>query len=101
MLIFSFDCNWSYAIISNAMSLINTDDMLICNQSVSQEKTVYIKEGKRRDISRPAEYNGKNVLIVTHAANARIIIYFFQGKPKDYDFNRTLIKNGELITFEN
>lgn len=47
------------------------------------------------------EYNGKNVLIVTHAANVRAIIYYFLGKPKDYDFNKTLIKSGELITFEN
>ena len=47
------------------------------------------------------EYKEKNVLIVTHAANIRAIIYYFLGKPKDYDFNKTLIKNGELMTFEN
>ena len=47
------------------------------------------------------EYKGKNVLIVTHAANIRAIIYYFLGKPKDYDFNKTLIKSGELMTFEN
>ena len=47
------------------------------------------------------EYKEKNVLIVTHAANIRAIIYYFLGKPKDYDFNKTLIKNGGLMTFEN
>jgi broad specificity phosphatase PhoE len=47
------------------------------------------------------EYKGKNVLIVTHAANVRAIIYYFLGKPKDYDFSKTLIKSGGLMTFEN
>ena len=43
----------------------------------------------------------ENILIVTHAANIRVIIYYFLGKPRNYDFNKTLIKSGELITFEN
>jgi len=47
------------------------------------------------------EYKGKNVLVVTHAANVRAITYHFLGKPKDYDFNKTPIKSGELMTFEN
>jgi len=47
------------------------------------------------------QYKGKNLLIVTHAANVRVITYYFLGKPKDYDFNKTPIKSGELITFEN
>ncbi len=48
-----------------------------------------------------AEYKGKNVLIVTHAANVRAITYYFLGMPKDYNFNKTPIKNGEVITFVN
>ena len=47
------------------------------------------------------EYHGKNVLIVTHAANVRIIAYYFLGKPQNYDFNKTPMKSGELLTFEN
>ncbi len=48
------------------------------------------------------DYKGKNVLIVTHAVNIRVIDYYFKGKPKDYDFiRRTVIKNGGLLTFEN
>jgi len=47
------------------------------------------------------KYQGKNLLIVTHAANVRVIAYYFFGKPKDYNFNETPIKSGELITFEN
>jgi probable phosphoglycerate mutase len=43
----------------------------------------------------------KNVLIVTHSANARVINYYFNGKPKDYDFFKSVIKNGGLLTFEN
>ena len=47
------------------------------------------------------DHKGKNVLIVTHSANARIINYYFNGKPKDYDFRKSVIKNGGLLTFEN
>ena len=46
-------------------------------------------------------HKGKNVLIVTHSANARIINHYFNGKPKDYDFLKSVIKNGGLLTFEN
>ena len=47
-------------------------------------------------------HKGKNTLIVTHAANIRVIDYYFTGKPRDYDFMRpTAIKNGGLLTFEN
>jgi probable phosphoglycerate mutase len=49
-----------------------------------------------------ADNKGKNVLIVTHAANIRVIDYYFSGKPKDYNFIKpTGIKNGGLLTFEN
>jgi len=47
------------------------------------------------------EYKGKNVLIVTHAANARAIDYYFNRKPKDYDFKKTVIEKGGLITYGN
>jgi broad specificity phosphatase PhoE len=47
------------------------------------------------------KHNGENVLIVTHAANVRVIDYYFKSKPGDYDFIRgTVIKNGGLLTFE-
>jgi broad specificity phosphatase PhoE len=49
-----------------------------------------------------ADYKNKNVLIVTHAANIRVIDYYFKGKPRDYNFLKpTAIKNGGLITFDN
>ena len=47
------------------------------------------------------KYRSKNVLIVTHAANVRVLIYYFLGEPQDYDFTNTPIKSGELITFDN
>jgi broad specificity phosphatase PhoE len=48
------------------------------------------------------DYKGKNVLVVTHAANIRVIDYYFKGKPRDYNFNKpTVIKTGGLLTFEN
>lgn len=31
------------------------------------------------------EIQGENVLIITHAANARVVNYYFTGKPKDYN----------------
>lgn len=46
------------------------------------------------------DYIGKNVLIVTHAANIRVMDYYFNGKPKDYDlYKPTNIKNSELLIF--
>ena len=47
------------------------------------------------------EQKGKNVLIVTHAANVRVINYYFKGKPKDYDFNKAIAGNNEFLIFEN
>ena len=48
------------------------------------------------------DHKGNNVLIVTHAANIRVIDYYFNGKPKDYNFGKpTVIKTGGLLTFEN
>ena len=46
------------------------------------------------------EYKGKNVLIVTHAINARVINYYFKGKPKNYDFGTRVTNIGEFITLE-
>ena len=46
-------------------------------------------------------YKDENVLIVTHGAIARVINYYFNGKPKDYDFWPSVIKTGGLLTFEN
>jgi len=48
------------------------------------------------------EHKGQNVLIVTHAANARVIGYYFEGKSENYDFfSKRVVEKGELITFEN
>ena len=47
------------------------------------------------------DHKGENVLIVTHAANVRIIDYYFKGKPRDYDFLGRVIDKGELITYQN
>ena len=45
--------------------------------------------------------NGKNVLIVTHAANTRVINYCFIGKPRDYDFNKRVVDSGKYILLAN
>jgi probable phosphoglycerate mutase len=47
------------------------------------------------------DHKDKNVLIVTHAGNARVINYYFTGKPKDYNFVKAVVKMGGLLTFEN
>ncbi len=46
-------------------------------------------------------YKGKNILIITHAANVRVIKYYFSGKPKDFDFTKAVAKNGEILIFDN
>ncbi len=47
------------------------------------------------------EYKGKNVLIVTHAGNVRVINYYFNGKPKDFNFAKAVVKMGGVLKFEN
>jgi probable phosphoglycerate mutase len=47
------------------------------------------------------DHKDKNVLIVTHGVIARLINYYFNGKPKGYDFLPSVVKNGGLLTFEN
>jgi probable phosphoglycerate mutase len=47
------------------------------------------------------EYKGKNVLIVTHAANARVINHYFVGKPSDYNFMKGVARNNEFLVFSN
>lgn len=43
------------------------------------------------------KYSKKNILIVTHAANARIINYYFTGKPKGYDFSKAVSCSGGIV----
>ena len=45
------------------------------------------------------EYRQKNVLIITHAANARIINYYLSGKPKEYDFTKAVAREGEILKY--
>ena len=45
------------------------------------------------------EYMQKNVLIVTHSANARIINYYLSGKPENYDFTKAVARNGEILKY--
>jgi broad specificity phosphatase PhoE len=47
------------------------------------------------------DYQDKNILIITHGVIARVINYYFKGKPRDYDFMPRVVKNGGLLTFEN
>ena len=47
------------------------------------------------------EYKGKTILIITHAANTRIINYYFTGKSKQYDFTKRVVDEGGFITLEN
>lgn len=47
------------------------------------------------------KHKGKNVLIVTHAANARVVNYYFKGKPKDYNFFKAVTSNNEFLIYEN
>ncbi len=45
------------------------------------------------------DYMQKNVLIITHAANARIINYYLSGKPEKYDFTKAVAQAGEILKY--
>jgi len=47
------------------------------------------------------DYNGKNVMVITHAANARVFHYYFNGKPIEYDWTKPVSTSGGLIMFNN
>ncbi len=46
-------------------------------------------------------HKDRNVLIVTHSANARVINYYFNDRPMDYDFSKSVVESCGLLTFEN
>lgn len=47
------------------------------------------------------KYKGKNVLIISHAINIRVINWYFTGKPPKCDIKNRIINKGEFITYEN
>jgi len=47
------------------------------------------------------EHRAQNVLIVTHAANTRVIDHYFRGKPNSYDFRKSVVNMGGYVTYEN
>jgi len=46
-----------------------------------------------------AECAVQDILLVTHAANTRVMNYYFTGKPADYDFTQPVCQNGEILIF--
>lgn len=46
-------------------------------------------------------YPHKNVLIVTHGGVGMIVQSYFHGKPQDGDYLTYLVKNCQVLTFEN
>jgi len=46
-------------------------------------------------------YKGKNVLIVTHAGVVMRIREYFEGKPKNGDYNAYLVKNCQILEYPN
>lgn len=47
------------------------------------------------------KYKGKNVLIVTHAGVGIYARCFFEGDPKDGNFNNYKLKNCEILKYDN
>lgn len=47
------------------------------------------------------KYRGKNVLIVTHAGVSIYIRCYFEGEPKDNNYNNYKLKNCEYLEYEN
>ncbi len=47
------------------------------------------------------KYKGKNVLVVTHAGVTIYTKCFFEGEPKDGNYDALKLQNCEIITFDN
>lgn len=47
------------------------------------------------------KYKGKNVLIVTHAGVSIYCRCFFEGEPKDKNYNNYKLNNCEVLEYEN
>ena len=45
------------------------------------------------------KYNGKNILIVTHAGVSIYAKCYFEGEPKDGNYSRYKLKNCEVLTY--
>lgn len=45
------------------------------------------------------KYNGKNILIVTHAGVSIYVKCYFEGEPKDGNYSRYKLKNCEVLTY--
>ncbi len=46
-------------------------------------------------------YQGKNVLVVTHAGVSIYVRCYFEGEPKDGDYNSYKLKNCEVLKYDN
>lgn len=46
------------------------------------------------------KHKSNNTLIVTHAANARVINYYFLKKPKGYDFHKSVSISGGITVYQ-
>lgn len=47
------------------------------------------------------KYEGKNLLIVSHAGTCKYIRVWFEGEPKDGDYNSLMPKNCQVLTYNN
>lgn len=47
------------------------------------------------------KYKGKNVLVVTHAGVSIYVRCFFEGEPKDRNYNNYKLKNCEVLEYNN
>lgn len=47
------------------------------------------------------KYCGKNILVVTHAGVGIYTQCYFKGEPENSDYSQYIIKNGNVLQFEN
>ena len=47
------------------------------------------------------KYAGKNVLVVTHAGVSIYVRCYFEGEPKDGNYNNYKLKNCEVLEYDN
>ncbi len=48
-----------------------------------------------------SNYTDKNILIATHAGVILYIREYFEGKPKDNNFDNYKLKNGQILIYDN
>ena len=80
-------------------------DLDFNNENETRFNIENIKDFRKRILSfcndLTTKYKGKNVLVTTHSGVILYIRCFFEGEPKDNNFNLYKVSNCEILKYEN